>query len=308
MAHDVQLASRCEMQQMRNSLIYNIFLMYKGVVMRNLLLSSMMCLMVMLGVSGNAQARDGHNGNRPGNNRPEMVHHDDHGGHLDGPGGPNRRRDNARHDTGRSRGYSNDRNYCSAMSSSSFNSLLSALKNAASFDRMNILNSAISQNYFSSQQVAQVIGVMGFKSYEEDAAAAMYSSVCDKENWFSVYEAFTFSSSVGEVNSRIVINSSSSSDEYGICRAMSSGSFNTLLSTLNKAASFDKLDIVQTAAKTNNFTVSQVAQIIDKMGFKSYEEDAAVMLYSSVCDTNNWFMLANAFTFSNSFSEVSKRI
>ncbi len=268
--------------------------------------------MVMLGVSGNALARDGHNDNRHNNNRPAMVHQDNHRGYLDGPGGRNARRPNAGHYEGRHPGHANDysdnRNYCSAMNSSAFNSLLSALKNAASFDRMNILNSAISQNYFSSQQVAQVIGVMGFKSYEEDAAAAMYSSVCDKENWINVYNAFTFSSSVGEVNSRIVISSSSSSDEYGICRAMSSGSFNSLLSTLNKAASFDKLDIVQTAAKTNNFTVSQVAQVIGVMGFKSYEEDAAVMLYSSVCDTNNWFMLANAFTFSNSFSEVSKRI
>lgn len=277
--------------------------------MRNLLLSSMMCLMVMLGVSGNAQARDGHNGNRPGNNRPEMVHHDDHGGHLDGPGGPNRRRDNARHDTGRSRGYSNDRNYCSAMSSSSFNSLLSALKIASNFDKMNILKSALSSNNISSEQAASVIRIMGYKSYEEDAAAAMYSSVCDKENWINVYNAFSFSGSVSAVNRRIDIDSSvNKSNRYGICRAMSNSTFSKLLNTLAKSSTSDKLEILKTAAKTNNFTVSQVAQVINKMSFKSYEEDAAVILYSSVCDANNWFELANAFSFSSSFSEVSKRI
>jgi hypothetical protein len=99
----------------------------------------------------------------------------------------------------------NDRYYgksnCYAMSSHDFYTLKNTIANA-SFEstRYNIAKSAVSQNCFTSQQIHELLYLFTFESTRVDFAKLAYYSVIDKERFYLVYDAFTFSSSIDEVS------------------------------------------------------------------------------------------------------------
>jgi len=86
--------------------------------------------------------------------------------------------------------------YNPAMSDQLFSSLKTTIANE-SFDnsKMNIAKQAAAVNYFTSAQVKQVMELFSYDNSRLDIAKAFYPRVTDKQNYFMVNDAFSFSSS-----------------------------------------------------------------------------------------------------------------
>lgn len=90
------------------------------------------------------------------------------------------------------------------MHASDFNALLHTIDTKA-FDstREQIAISALNSNYFTAEQVRQLLQVFTFESTRLRVAKAAYGSVLDPDRFYLVYDAFTFESSVSELNAFI---------------------------------------------------------------------------------------------------------
>ena len=90
------------------------------------------------------------------------------------------------------------------MSDSQFAYFAEAVKDAF-FEsaRMDLVRAAAASNSFTVSQVIQIMNIMDFESYKIEAAAAMYHSICDYNNWYLVYNALTYSSSSDDLNEMI---------------------------------------------------------------------------------------------------------
>ena len=81
------------------------------------------------------------------------------------------------------------------MHPSDFANLLDSIDRATfKGDKLNVIRSA-SSNYFTCSQVKQIILRLTFDSDRVEAACMLYPSVVDRNNWFTVLDAATFSSS-----------------------------------------------------------------------------------------------------------------
>ena len=69
--------------------------------------------------------------------------------------------------------------------------------------RMELVRAAVASNSFTVSQVIRIMNIMDFERYKIEAAAVMYNSVCDYNNWYMVYSALTYSSSTTELNNMI---------------------------------------------------------------------------------------------------------
>jgi len=74
-----------------------------------------------------------------------------------------------------------------------------------SFDssKLQIAKQALVYNYFSSAQVADIMTLFSFESTRLDFAKYAYGKVIDKQNYYLVNNAFTFESSIQELNQYI---------------------------------------------------------------------------------------------------------
>ncbi len=86
------------------------------------------------------------------------------------------------------------------MRPTAFMRLLAALEEASfSDEKYAIVKEAASKNYFKSEQVLKILKKFSFESDRLKVAKLLYPRVVDPENFFVVYEAFTFSSSKEEL-------------------------------------------------------------------------------------------------------------
>jgi len=90
------------------------------------------------------------------------------------------------------------------MKDDDFKSLKSDINNR-NFESSNttIIKSAAEKNFFSSDQVRELLNFFTFEDSKLDIAKSLYSRVCDKKNFFKVYSAFNFDSSVEELKNYI---------------------------------------------------------------------------------------------------------
>ena len=69
--------------------------------------------------------------------------------------------------------------------------------------KFQIAKQALSYNYFSSAQVADLMSVFSFESTRLDFAKSAYVKVIDKQNFYLVNDAFSFESSIQDLNQYI---------------------------------------------------------------------------------------------------------
>jgi hypothetical protein len=98
----------------------------------------------------------------------------------------------------------NDECRYKVMKSESFSDLKGSINNRA-FESGNIatVKTAIDANYFTSEQVKEILGFFTFEDTKLDIAKYFYKKVCDKNNFFKVYDAFDFDSSIQELKNYI---------------------------------------------------------------------------------------------------------
>ncbi len=90
------------------------------------------------------------------------------------------------------------------MSQMEFMQLKNNLENK-SFEssKLQIAKQALSYNYFSSAQVADLMSVFSFESTRLDFAKCAYSRVIDKQKYYLVHNVFSFESSIQDLNQYI---------------------------------------------------------------------------------------------------------
>ncbi len=88
-----------------------------------------------------------------------------------------------------------------AMDQMSFSNVLMQLNNQ-SFEatKLTLARQILNSNFFTSEQVRQMMTQMTFEDSRIEIARQAYSRVVDPQNYFTVNSAFTFSSSVDELN------------------------------------------------------------------------------------------------------------
>jgi hypothetical protein len=69
--------------------------------------------------------------------------------------------------------------------------------------KLQIAKQALSANYFSSAQVTDLMSVFSFESTKLDFAKCAYTRVIDKQNYYLVNNAFSFESSIQDLNQYI---------------------------------------------------------------------------------------------------------
>jgi len=102
------------------------------------------------------------------------------------------------------RGYHQPPPSRSACTKNDFKNVLHAV-DTEWFDsgRMEVLQSAIGDRWFTVAQVETLVGKFSFDSYQVDAAAMLHGRTVDLENWYRVYDSLTFSSSKRELRRRV---------------------------------------------------------------------------------------------------------
>lgn len=95
-------------------------------------------------------------------------------------------------------------NYSPVMSAGSFSALLNMIS-SSSFDssKQTLAKQAIASNWFTSAQVCEMLKLFTFESSKLAVAKSAYSKTIDKSNYFMVNNAFTFESSIEELDSYI---------------------------------------------------------------------------------------------------------
>ncbi len=123
---------------------------------------------------------DRNNGNRGGYNNGGQDGRDEHRGQGYGNNGSN------------GNGYGNFVALKDAVARASFDS-----------DKLLIANQYIKSNSISASEVASVMGLLTYESNKLEFAKNAYSACYDKQNYFLVNQAFTYSSSIRQLNAFI---------------------------------------------------------------------------------------------------------
>jgi hypothetical protein len=97
--------------------------------------------------------------------------------------------------------WGNDQGYTQPMNSRSFEQLRLSIA-AESFDntRLNIARQTIADNFFSAAQAKQLVQLFSFDNSKLEIAKLLYGYTTDKNNYFTVYDAFSYSSSKDELS------------------------------------------------------------------------------------------------------------
>ncbi|MCC7231865.1 MAG: DUF4476 domain-containing protein [Bacteroidia bacterium] len=66
--------------------------------------------------------------------------------------------------------------------------------------RMDVARQLLSQNYFSTSQITEMIQLFTFESSRLDFAKAAYPRTIDKNNYYMTFSAFSFDSSISELS------------------------------------------------------------------------------------------------------------
>lgn len=90
---------------------------------------------------------------------------------------------------------------CSPMSVSTFGSVVVQIKKQSFEDnKINIIKQALASNCVSASQVKQLMGEFSFEENKLKIAKMCYAKTTDKNNYFTLNDAFSFSSSADELH------------------------------------------------------------------------------------------------------------
>ena len=90
------------------------------------------------------------------------------------------------------------------MKKENFDDLRGSINNR-SFEGSNVavVKTAIDNNFFSAEQVRELMNYFTFEDTKLEIAKYSYKKVCDQKNFFKVYDAFDFETSITELKNYI---------------------------------------------------------------------------------------------------------
>ena len=107
--------------------------------------------------------------------------------------------------TGNQNYYGSQNYYGNVMRPDEFNNFLIALKRDASFDdsKIGMISNLAQHTLFNAKQIYELVNTLSFDKGKLQIAKQLYSKCADKQNFYQVYEAFSFDSSKRELSKYI---------------------------------------------------------------------------------------------------------
>lgn len=98
--------------------------------------------------------------------------------------------------------------YSNVMNNQEFSQFLTAVKRDAQYDdsKIGMIMNATKHTSFKAVQIYELINVLSFEKGKLQLAKQLYAQCIDKQNFYQVYEAFSFESSKRELNEFIAKN------------------------------------------------------------------------------------------------------
>ena len=292
---------------------------------------------VVKGSNGSNETKDNGHGGNGGHGNNNGGHGNNNGGHGNnghGNGGHgNGGYGNNNHGNG---GYGNngywnngygptDNPRCHfPMQQNDFNSLRSQVR-ARYFDssRMTVAKQACRYNCMTSDQIRDLCKEFAYESNRLDFAKYAFEYCYDRYRYYIVGQAFTYSSSVDQLNRYITNQMASYQQPYGgynnggyfqsdnpNCHyIMSDHDFSDLRQMINNTPySSTKMTIAKQACSATCISAEQVREICRLFTFDSDRLTFAKYAYDHCYDRRNYFKVNEVFTFSSSVSELNRYI
>jgi len=207
------------------------------------------------------------------------------------------------------------KNYKVAMSSSNFNKLYQDVAKQRNTSRKlsaatKAFNTA--SNYFSVQQVSQIISVVSGDNNRLQLAKLSLDNIVDVENFSQLFSLLTTESAKQELDYYIRNNGYAAGDyNYSPHVAMTESEFTTLYDNIRRK--WLPLSKYSTAvdvfnSTSNYFTTSQVRQIIALLSSESNRLDLAKLAFDNIVDQQNFRQLYDLFTSQSSKDELDSYI
>ena len=210
------------------------------------------------------------------------------------------------------------------MQQNDFNSLRSQVR-ARYFDssRMTVAKQACRYNCMTSDQIRDLCKEFAYESNRLDFAKYAFEYCYDRYRYYIVGQAFTYSSSVDQLNRYITNQMANYQQPYGgynnggyfqsdnpNCHyIMSDHDFGDLRQMINNTPySSTKMTIAKQACSATCISAEQVREICRLFTFDSDRLTFAKYAYDHCYDRRNYFKVNEVFTFSSSVSELNRYI
>ena len=210
------------------------------------------------------------------------------------------------------------------MPTNDFNSLRSQVR-ARYFDssRMTVAKQACRYNCMTSDQIRDLCKEFSYESSRLDFAKYAFEYCYDRYRYYIVGQAFTYSSSVDQLNRYITNQMANYQQPYGgynnggyfqsdnpNCHyIMSDHDFSDLRQMINNTPySSTKMTIAKQACSATCISAEQVREICRLFTFDSDRLTFAKYAYDHCYDRRNYFKVNEVFTFSSSVSELNRYI
>lgn len=218
------------------------------------------------------------------------------------------------------------------MSPGEFDAAMASIKSKSFEDsKLTIAKQIIKTNCLLSAQVREIMYLFNFEDTRLDLAKFAYAYTLDLGNYYKLNDAFTFESSIDELN-RFIGNSGVGNGAhpavgnpqtpgttgyvlpgyngpYGCPYPMSAGEFESAKASI-KSKSFEdsKLTIAKQIITNNCLLSRQVKEIMLLFSFEDTRLDFAKFAYAYTLDLRNYYKLNDAFTYESSIDELNQYI
>lgn len=202
-------------------------------------------------------------------------------------------------------------NYGTAISDVDFDALKRSLQQEKfTSNRMTKVKTAISTNYFRTEQVRQMAQLFSFEDDKMQLVKQAYPKTIDRTNYYQLADLFSFSSSKDELSRFIQENSGRYDNNSTERTVISDVDFNRVKSRIQSSYSdATKLTAAKQAIDGYYFTSSQVKDIVLMFTYDINRLDIAKYAYGKTVNQADYMLyLGDAFASRTSKDELSRYI
>lgn len=199
--------------------------------------------------------------------------------------------------------------------------------------KIQVAKQVVGANCVTASQVKDLLGLFTYESSKLDMAKYCYSKTYDIGNYYLVNDAFTYSSSVDELNTfiqrnpvkplynagqpvttprnqAIVSPQQPAPSPMGKCGYATSDTDFEGMKTSIKGQSFDdsKLKVAKQIAASACLRATQIKEIVTLFSFENRKVEFAKFAYAYCYDPQNYHLIYDAFSIKSSTDEVSKHV
>lgn len=212
------------------------------------------------------------------------------------------------------------------LSQEQFENVLQSIRSKSFEDsRIAIAKQVIDANCLLSSQVKQIMLLFSFESTRLELAKYAFGHTYDPGNYYMLNDAFTFESSIEELNNFIrqatpggqqirplppvYGGGPAYTGPIGCPYPLSQQQFSNVLNSISSKSFEDsKLTIAKQVISTNCLWTAQVKQIMLLFSFEETRLELVKFAYGHTYDIGNYYMLNDAFTYESSIQELNNYI